>query len=264
MEVITSPSNHTIKEIAALKMRKNRESSSSFIVEGQKMIQEAKKSGAVVSTFIFDSESKKKDQYLHLAEDYEKQGIRVIAANERVLKAVCDTITPQGVAAVCQVRSIEPQTIGLYDIGLVLDRVRDPGNLGTIIRCAEAMGIDWVIAAGCADLYNQKTIRATMGSVFRQKVLICEDALPVLRSLKEKGYKLYGAALKPDSVSVEQIAFTSPCAVMIGNEGSGLSQECLDLCSSNFIIPMSGEVESLNAAVCAGIIMWEIAKKKGS
>jgi TrmH family RNA methyltransferase len=264
MEVITSVSNSVIKEIAALKMSRNRESSGLFIIEGQKMIREAQKSKVPISILLFDCESKKKEEYMRLAEELERESVRVIAANERVLKGVCDTVTPQGIAAVCRIVPQKEQTMGPREVCLVLDRIQDPGNFGTIIRCAEAMGIDWIIAAGCADLYNQKTIRATMGSVFRQKVLVCEKAGPVLLALKEKGYKLYGAALEPASVAVEQIAFEPPCAVLIGNEGSGLSRECLDLSDLNFCIPMAGDVESLNAAVSASIIMWEIARKRGS
>lgn len=262
MEVITSPSNHVIKEIAALRKKENRIDNRLFIIEGEKMIKEAKKSDITITTILFDQDSKKKEEYLQLACQYEKDGIRAIAANERVLKTVCDTVTPQGIAAVCRITSHQMNEIGSREVCIVLDRIQDPGNLGTIIRCAEAMGIEWVIAAGCCDVYNEKTIRATMGSVFRQKVMICDEASSVLLALKEKGYYIYGGALQDNSIVVEQVKFTLPCAMVIGNEGSGISHECLKLCDSIFMIPMQGCVESLNAAVSASIVMWEIAKKR--
>lgn len=264
MEVITSPSNPAIREIAALKTAKGREKSGLFVAEGQKLIFEAQKSGLTMVALLFDRESKNKEEYEKLALELQGKNVRVMAVSERVLRHVCDTVTPQGVAAVCRMLPEPLFRPGAKDICLVLDRIRDPGNLGAILRCAEAMGIDWVIAANCTDLYSPKTLRAAMGSAFRQKVWVYPSAASALRILKEKGFKLLAADLNEASLPIGRVDFSPPLAVVIGNEGSGIGGECLDLCDLSFIIPMSGETESLNAAVSAGIILWEIARKKGT
>lgn len=142
---------------------------------------------------------------------------------------------------------------------IVLEGVQDPGNVGTVIRTANAFGVDAVILTGdCADLYNPKTVRSTMGAIFRQKVLSVElDELPDL--LKANKLPLYGAALNDSARSILELDVKN-AAVAVGSEGRGLSRRLLDMCHSALIIPMEPDSESLNAAVAASVIMWEMAR----
>lgn len=139
---------------------------------------------------------------------------------------------------------------------LVLEGVQDPGNVGTVIRTAAAFNIDAVVLTGaCADLYNPKTVRAAMGAIFRQRVVETED-LPAF--LAENGLVLYGAALSPGAADIRTTELTH-AAVAIGSEGRGLSRTLLDMCRGEIIIPMNPDSESLNAAVAAAVVMWEMA-----
>ena len=142
---------------------------------------------------------------------------------------------------------------------IVLEGVQDPGNVGTVIRTANALGMDTVVLAGaCADLYSPKTVRAAMGALFRQPVLTCtQDELVQL--LNANGLKLYGAALTDAAQDLRRVPL-SPAAVAIGSEGRGLSAQLLAQCDGQIIIPMQPGAESLNAAVAAAVVMWEIAR----
>ena len=139
----------------------------------------------------------------------------------------------------------------------MLENVQDPGNVGTVIRTANAFRIGAVILCGCcADLYAPKTVRATMGAIFRQRVLTAErEELPAL--LRKNGLPLYGAALSASSQDIHTLDLHRS-AVAVGSEGKGLSEELLSLCAKQLIIPMNPDSESLNAAVAASVIMWEM------
>ena len=142
---------------------------------------------------------------------------------------------------------------------IVLESVQDPGNVGTVIRTANAFGIDAVIlTGGCADLYNPKTVRATMGAIFRQRVL-CRSVDELMPLLAENGLALYGAALSARAEDIRRVDVKN-AAVAIGSEGSGLSAALLALCRGEVIIPMQPDSESLNAGVAASVVMWEMAR----
>lgn len=142
---------------------------------------------------------------------------------------------------------------------VVLENVQDPGNVGTVIRTANAFGVDAVILTGsCADLYHPKTVRATMGAIFRQRV-ICTELSALAPLLAQNGLPLYGAALSPAAEDIRRLSLKS-AAVAVGSEGNGLSGELLELCEKKIIIPMRPDSESLNAAVAASVLMWEMAR----
>ena len=152
---------------------------------------------------------------------------------------------------------------GKIENAIILENVQDPGNVGTVLRTASAFSIGAVVLTGdCADLYGPKTVRATMGAVFRQRVLrLDRSELPAW--LEEHGLPLYGAALSKDAQDLRGLDLTH-AAVAVGSEGQGLSSELLALCRGEVIIPMDARSESLNAAVAASVLMWEMARKKGS
>lgn len=152
---------------------------------------------------------------------------------------------------------------GKIENAIILENVQDPGNVGTVLRTASAFSIGAVVLTGdCADLYGPKTVRATMGAVFRQRVLrLDRSELPAW--LEEHGLPLYGAALSKDAQDLRGLDLTH-AAVAVGSEGQGLSPELLALCRGEVIIPMDARSESLNAAVAASVLMWEMAREKGS
>lgn len=162
--------------------------------------------------------------------------------------------TPQNVAFTCKI-PLKNDSKLFGGRHIALEGVQDPGNVGTIMRTARAMGYDSVILLdGCADLYSPKTVRATMGAIFRQRAI--EADFDYLIQMKKSGITLMGAALAKDSMDIRNVKFEN-FAVCIGSEGKGLSQTLLELCDKRIIIPMMQECESLNAAMAAGIIMWE-------
>jgi TrmH family RNA methyltransferase len=146
-----------------------------------------------------------------------------------------------------------------FERAILLENVQDPGNVGTVIRTAAAMGIETVLLCGaCADVYSPKTARATMGAIFREKLLHCTAS--EARALADRnGLKLYGAALSERAVDIRALPLKN-AVVAIGSEGRGLSEELLENCDGELIIPMSPGSESLNAAVAAAIVLWEMAR----
>lgn len=189
-------------------------------------------------------------------------GVRVVQVPPDVMASVSPAQTPQGVLAVCAMR---PQPLPERLTGkryMVLDGVQDPGNVGTILRTADAFSADGLLLVnGCADLYNPKTLRATMGAAFRCPVWTCDvETLGAL--LRDSGLPLYGAALRKDTVDARSVDL-SRCAVAIGSEGRGLSQAVMDLCDQTVLIPMRSHCESLNAAAAATVLLWEAARNDG-
>jgi len=251
MEIITSRKNPYIKELAALKKNK---SSDMVLIEGHKLIFEARESG-IAPKVILVSDSYKGDISNLCAND-----TRVIQVNDEIIDLLSSTNTPQGIIALIKRREkidIAEVVIkrGVY---LVLDRVADPGNVGTIIRTSEALGASGVVLTpGCADIYNEKTLRATMGSAFRQNIYYSKSAFDAVDMLRGCGAKAYAAALGEKNVLLGREVLPDFCAFVIGNEASGVSQEAISACDSAIMIPMTGKTESLNAAVAASVILWE-------
>lgn len=185
--------------------------------------------------------------------------VRAVEVPEDVMASVAPSKTPQGVLAVCRMREAAlPEKLDGSRY-VVLDGVQDPGNVGTILRTADAFWADGLfLVNGCADLYHPRTLRASMGAVFRCPVWAC-DAVEAAALLKRSGIPLYGAALRADTLDVRDMDYTRAAAA-IGSEGRGLSNEVLALCSATVKIPMNGRCESLNAAAAAAALLWEMAR----
>ena len=151
------------------------------------------------------------------------------------------------------------QELSDFDCAILLENVQDPGNVGTVIRTAAAMGVKTVILCGaCADVYSPKTARATMGAIFSQRIVRL-SAAEAAALAADRGMKLYGAALSPRAKDIRELELKN-AVVAIGSEGRGLSEELLGLCDGELIIPMAPGSESLNAAVAASIVLWEMAR----
>lgn len=242
MEHITSLKNPKVAAWKALKDRKGRRESGCFLVEGRKMVEEALASAFDVETVLVQEGMELPDGLT----------MPVYELPEHVLTAVCDTKTPQGIAAV--VRMKEQSALEKHIV--VLDGVQDPGNVGTILRTLDAFEADGlVLLPGCADPFSPKTVRSSMGAVFRRPVWTC-TAETFAQVLRGSGLRLLGAALRDDTVDARAADYTR-AVLAIGSEGRGLSDEVLALCDETVRIPMSPRCESLNAAVAASVLLWE-------
>ena len=251
METITSRTNplctHLRKLAASASYRRD---CGEFLCDSPKLLGEALLWGAALHTVVCTDPSALPD--LPVA-------VRQVQVPPDLMKSLSPAQTPQGVLAVCGLPDPAlPETLEGRRY-VVLDGVQDPGNVGTILRTADAFSADGLfLVNACADLYNPKTVRATMGAVFRCPAWAC--GLRELRALLSKsGLPLYGAALRADTVDVRQADFFR-CAVAIGSEGKGLSAEMLAACDLTVRIPMSDHCESLNAAAAAAVLLWEAAR----
>ena len=186
-------------------------------------------------------------------------GIRLVQVPGDVMKSLSPAQTPQGVLSICGMPGTKLPAKLEGKRYVVLDGVQDPGNVGTILRTADAFSADGMILVNaCADLYNPKTVRATMGAVFRCPVWTC-DVTALRELLTASELPLYGAALRSDTLDARTVDY-SRCAVAIGSEGKGLSQEMMEACDRTVLIPMQAHCESLNAAIAATVLLWEAAR----
>ena len=242
-----SASNDKIKHIKKLSKKREREKSGEFIIEGKRSVTDAVANGAKISYIIFCNGG---------------EPLFDFSTDEKTFAEITDTSSPQDMLAVAKIvpSSVEEILSGSFDLLVLCDRVQDPGNVGTIIRTADAAGSSAVILSpGCADLYNPKVIRSTMSSVFNLPIVLGGDLPSIIPLLKKRGYRVFCGALREDSVSLFEADFRGKCAVVIGNEGSGASDEVISLCEA-VKIPMRGKAESLNASVSAGILMYEVLR----
>ena len=247
MTELTSRKNETVVSMkklgASAEFRRERRE---FFCDGEKLLAEAVKNGAEIRTVLCVSEP----------ETELPSGTRVYRVPEDVLRSVSPMKNPGGTVFSA---AMPEEARGLSGQMLVLENVQDPGNVGTVIRTANALGVETVALAGaCADPFHPKTVRSTMGAIFRQRVVRAE--LSELRRYTESGGVLYGAALSKESVGVLDVSL-SGASVAVGSEGRGLSQELLALCTGKIIIPMNPACESLNAAAAAAILLWEMRRE---
>ena len=249
METITSRTNPLCTHIRKLASSASyRRSSGEFLCDSPKLLEEALLRQADLHTVVCTADA---------ALPPIPAGGRLVRVPADVMKTLSPAQTPQGVLSVCGMRppALPEKLEGRRYV--VLDGVQDPGNVGTTLRTADAFSADGLLLVNaCADLYNPKTVRATMGAVFRCPVWTCD--VPALRALlTASGLPLYGAALRADTVDARTLEY-GRCAIAIGSEGKGLSREMLAACDQTALIPMSEHCESLNAAVAAAIVMWQM------
>lgn len=256
--IITSAANEQIKNIISLKEKsKARKNRGLFTVEGIKMFVEVPKEDLAD---IYVSESFEKENRTMLA------GFEYQVVSDSVFKKISDTVTPQGILAVVKQKkySVDDIIANRRKDGsciVVLDRLQDPGNLGTIVRTGEGAGISGIIlSSDCADIYNPKVIRSTMGSIFRVPFAISENLPLDIDKLKKDGITTYAAHLNGEVYN--RGVFTKDCALLIGNEARGLSDAVAEKADRRIKIPMEGKVESLNAAVATAILMYEVKSSR--
>ena len=258
--MITSTANSRVKHVAALgKKAKYRRETGLFVVEGPRMFSELPKERIrevyATEKFLKDPAGKKLTEHVKNIE----------TVTEEVLKSMSDTQTPQGILAVAEQYKYSmsdltaPRPPALL---MVLETIQDPGNLGTILRAGEGAGITGIIMdQNTADIYNPKVTRSTMGSIFRVPFFYTENLQETLSVLKKQGIRLYAAHLG-GKTNYDQEDYTSGTAFLIGNEAKGLAPETAAMADTFIKIPMSGQVESLNAAIASSILMFEAARQR--
>ena len=258
MQLITSKDNPNIKLFRKLtESKKCRRETGMFPLEGIRLISDAVKENAELhSVFVTESFLKKQGEALNFPSSAD-----LFVITDELGKSISDTSSSQGVFAVC--KAIEKphfsQVIKRGGKYLLLCNLQDPGNLGTIIRTADAVGLDGVFLSECCELYNPKVIRSTMGSLFRLNVseVVFEEIFPLFEQRKVPSY---AAVIDRDAVSLTDCDFSEGGVVLIGNEGNGLPESITKACGKKLTIKMNGNINSLNAAMAAGIIMWELVK----
>ena len=258
--MITSASNQKIKNlINIIHKSKARREQDVFITEGVKMFQEAPMD-KIVEVYVAESFYETGTA----REKIQQCGYEILS--DELFKKVSDTQTPQGILCVMKQYHYELEDLFQKEnpLFLILEDIQDPGNLGTMVRTAEGAGVDGIIMTkGTVDIYNPKTIRSTMGSVYRMPFIYTDDLLGVMKQLQEKEVKLYAAHLKGNQF-YHQLDYKGATAFLIGNEGNGLKDETADAADVYMKIPMEGKVESLNAAVASVILMYEAARQRMS
>ena len=262
-EKITSVSNPRIRRLVELRKKaKLRRETGMFLIEGTRLCADTPEP--------FITEVYATEEWLSDAPDQEKarmSGFPLTVVSEEVMAKAADTETPQGLLCVTQMPTYTMEELMGRDqkaepLLLVLEDIRDPGNLGTIFRTAEAAGATGILMSrGTVDLFNPKVVRATMSAIFRMPFAVSGDLPADLQRLREQGIRSYAAHLGGKR-AYDALPLTGGSAFLIGNEGNGLSAEITEAADEKIIIPMSGGAESLNAAMAAGILLFEASRQR--
>ena len=256
---ITSKENTLIKHIIKLKDKKYRAEYNEFVIEGAKILKEAIEENAnikniIISEAAINSELVKKQ----LGEKLEKQ--EYIIVSNSIFKILTDVENPQGVLAIIEKNNKNNQIDFSQDIILILDNIQDPGNLGTIIRTVDSVGLKQIIVSkGTVDSYNSKVIRSTMGAFFRVNIIESNNLIDTVKQIQNNGFKVITTSLQTDK-SIYDIKIKKT-AIIVGNEANGVSKEIIDLADEKVIIPMKGKTESLNVAVATGVVLYEYLRQ---
>ena len=263
---ITSRDNRLIKEFRRLSDdARYRRQSGKFTVEGARLCVDAARSGVVIEA-VFVTEDARVRYPEHTAE------VTAVAAvtyeiPDTLARHLSDTTSPQGIYAIAEMPHL-PTAVDSLDNArgyAALETVQDPGNLGTMIRTAEAFGLGGILLSdGCCDPYSPKVLRASMGGVFRLPLYAAGDLAETLPRLSAQGLRTVACVVDSDAEAVQTAALGVGTVVVIGNEGNGLRPATVDACTQRVTIPMAGRAESLNASMAAGIVFWEMTRKGGS
>lgn len=258
MKKISSKDNSKLKLIKSLSKKKYRDQSGKFLVESVKFIADAINLDADIDFVVFDERNTDKNLLILL----EEKDIETYSIEAKVFSNICDTISTQGAIAVASKRMFKYSS----DDRLIvfLDDLQDPGNLGTIIRTSLAFGIDKLfLSKNTVDAYNPKTTRATAAAIFKQAIIRVDDKMEFFNEIKRDGFEIISTVVDSD-VELGQINLNDKICLVIGSEGNGVSKEVKAFSDHRVTIKMSGDQESLNASIAAGIVIYEASKLKTS
>lgn len=260
MQIISSKDNELIKHIKKLKDKKYRDENNEYIIEGVKLIEEAVKENAKIKKIIICDETTRTyemptNTMLEIAK-YE-----CIYVTDKIFNLITEVKNPQGIMAIIEKRNKDDEIDFSQDIIVALDDVQDPGNLGTILRTIDSIGLTQVIVSKeTADAFNPKVVRSTMGAIFRVNIIETDNLQETIKKIRRHHFKLMVTSLQTDN-SIYDIEFKKKI-IVIGNESNGVSKEIQYMADEKAKIPMLGKTESLNASVAAGVVMYEYVRQK--
>ncbi len=259
MEIIKSKENLSIKEFSFLiNNSKKRLENKQFIAEGARFCMEAAQSGCVISEVLVTLSFKENRNDVFEVVSKSCSNIKFIS--DEIAKKISDTVNPQGIFCKCQMPIFDFSKIKAGKF-IALENLRDPGNMGTVIRTAQAFNIDGILIFGdCVDVYSPKVLRSTMGTIFKMPIYNLKSNYEYIETLKNSGFTIYGAVLDNKATSLTKTKFENDSVCFIGNEANGLSDTVKKICDKYVYIDMPGDAESLNAAVASSILMWEMIK----
>ena len=260
MQTITSKDNELIKHIRKLKDKKYRDESNEYVVEGVKLVEEAVKENAKIKQIIVCEDTTRTYEIpTHIMLEIARY--ECISVSNKIFNIITQVTNPQGIMAIIEKNAQDAQIDYSQDIIVVLDDVQDPGNLGTILRTVDSIGLNQIIVSkGTADAFNSKVVRSTMGAIFRIKIIEVENLAQAIKEMRKHHFKLMVTSLQTDN-SIYDIEFNKKI-IVIGNESNGVSKEIQDMADEKAKIPMLGRTESLNASVAAGVVMYEYVRQK--
>lgn len=260
MQTITSKDNELIKHIRKLKDKKYRDESNEYIVEGVKLVEEAVKENAKIKQIIVCEDTTRTYEIpTHIMLEIARY--ECISVSDKIFNIITQVTNPQGIMAIIEKNAQDAQIDYTQDIIVVLDDVQDPGNLGTILRTVDSIGLNQIIVSkGTADAFNSKVVRSTMGAIFRIKIIEVENLAQAIKEMRKHHFKLMVTSLQTKN-SIYDIDFNKKI-IVIGNEANGVSKEIQDMADEKAKIPMLGRTESLNASVAAGVVMYEYVRQK--
>lgn len=263
MQLITSSQNTIVKELKSLKTKRTRDEKGLFFIEGIRFMEEALKENAEIDKIFISDKLGDINGGSEILKRVNDESYTIYSLPDKLFKEVSDTESPQGILATIRFRKMstdEIQADGRFYI--ILDSLQDPGNMGTIIRTADAAGVSGIIISkGCVDIYNPKVLRSTMGSVFHIPLYHSEDLINPITKLKKSGFKIYAAHLMGSANYFEE-DMRGQSAIIIGNEANGISDEIAEQADVLVKIPMPGRAESLNASVAASLLMYEVVRQQ--
>lgn len=261
---LTMLSKEKLKELVKLKTKKGRKTERRFLVEGLHLCEEAINSNWEIESVLFTNLFQSSPAGKKLLQKFEKRNVKPITVKSEVMNKLSDTVTPQGIICVVTIKkfSLGQLWSGRSIVILALDAIRDPGNVGTLIRTADAFGIDGVIlSSDTVELHNPKVVRSTMGSLFHLPIVDDVNLEKTLPKLKNKNFKICGTDVK-NGKDFEELNYSGKICLLIGSEAKGLNKKLLNLSDEIIRIPTYGKAESLNASVAGGIILYEITERK--
>jgi len=257
-------SKEKLKELLKLKTKKGRKTQGTFLIEGLRLCEEMANSNWEAESVLFTGSFQNSSSGKNLLQKFERRNVKTIPVKSEVVKKLSDTVTPQGIIAVVKIKefSLNEPWSESSNIILALDAIRDPGNVGTLIRTADAFGIGGVILSlDTVELYNPKVVRSTMGSIFHLPIFCEVNLEKTIPQLKKRNFKIYGADVR-EGKNLETFDYSEKICLLIGSETEGLNKNLLDLSDEIIRIPIFGRAESLNASVAGGILLYEITKRK--
>ena len=260
MQVISSKDNELIKHIKKLKDKKYRDESKEYIIEGVKLIEEAVKENAKIKKIII-CEDTTRTYEIPTNIMLGRAKYECVYVTDKIFNSITQVTNPQGIMAIIEKNSNDAEIDFTQDIIVALDDVQDPGNLGTILRTVDSIGLNQIIVSKeTADAFNPKVVRSTMGAIFRVKIIEVDNLQDTIKQIKKHHFKLMVTSLQTDN-SIYDIEFKKKI-IVIGNEANGVSNEIQNIADEKAKIPMLGRTESLNASVAAGIVMYEYVRQK--